>query len=102
MKISHIFPVQSLIYLLIIFICPAGVLWKISNCYLFANDVTNEIYIQRRQYLVCSSIFVLQLNIKKTNTPRKKVGIRTKWTFLHRRHTDDQQAHEKILDITNY
>ena len=27
---------------------------------------------------------------------------RSKLTFLQRRHTDGQQVHEKILNITNY
>ena len=30
------------------------------------------------------------------------MGGRPKQTFLQRRHTDDQEAHEKMLNITNY
>ena len=30
------------------------------------------------------------------------MGQRTKHSFLQRRHTDDSQTHEKILNITNY
>ena len=30
------------------------------------------------------------------------MGRRTEQTFFHRRHTDAQQAHEKMLKITNY
>ena len=30
------------------------------------------------------------------------MGIRPKETFLQRRNTDGQQAHEKMLNITNY
>ena len=32
----------------------------------------------------------------------KKGGGRSKQTFLQRRHTDGQKAHEKMLNITNY
>ena len=30
------------------------------------------------------------------------MGRRPKQTFLQRRHTDGQQAHEKMLNIANY
>ena len=30
------------------------------------------------------------------------MGRRPKWTFLQRRHTDGQEEHEKLLNITNY
>ena len=30
------------------------------------------------------------------------MGRRPKQTFFQRTHTDDQQAHEKMLDITDY
>ena len=30
------------------------------------------------------------------------MGRRPRQTFLQRRHTDDEQAHEKLLNITNY
>ena len=30
------------------------------------------------------------------------MGQRTKQTFLQRRHTDGQQTHEKMLNITHY
>ena len=40
---------------------------------------------------------------KQTNKqPNQKMGRRSKQTFLQRRHTDCQQAHEKMLNITNY
>ena len=35
-------------------------------------------------------------------TTQMKMGRRPKQTFLQIRHTDGQQAHEKILNITNY
>ena len=45
---------------------------------------------------------LMQLNIKKTNIPIKNMGTRPYQTFLQRRHTDGQEAHEKLLNITNY
>ena len=38
--------------------------------------------------------------IKKKNLNKKRGG-RPKQTFLQRKHTDGQQAHEKMLNITN-
>ena len=45
---------------------------------------------------------LMQLNTRKINDPIKKMGQRTKQTFLQRRHTDDQQTHEKMLNIAHY
>ena len=45
---------------------------------------------------------LVQLNIKKNKQPNQKMGRRPKQTFLQRRHTDGQQTHEKMLNITNY
>ena len=36
---------------------------------------------------------------QKNKQPNGKTGRRTKQTFLQRRHTDGQQAHEKLLNI---
>ena len=44
---------------------------------------------------------LIQLNIRKTK-PNQKVGKRPKQTFLQRRHTDGQKAHEKMFNIANY
>ena len=33
---------------------------------------------------------------------KKKKGQRPKYTFLQRRHTDEQEPHEKMFNITNY
>ena len=43
---------------------------------------------------------LIQLNTRKTNN--QKVEKRPKQTFLQRRHTDGQQTHEKMLNITHY
>ena len=45
---------------------------------------------------------LLQLNSRKINDPIKKMGQRTKQTFLQRRHTVGFQTHEKMLNITHY
>ena len=39
---------------------------------------------------------------EKTNNPIFKIGRRPEKTFFHRRYTDVQQVHEKMLDITNH
>ena len=43
----------------------------------------------------------MQLNRKKKKN-NENMGGRPKQTFLQRRHTDGQEAHEKIFNITNY
>ena len=40
--------------------------------------------------------------LQKNKQPNQKIGQRTKQTFLQRRHTDGQQTHEKMLNITHY
>ena len=66
---------------------------KGENIYKVATDkcVVTKIYEQ-----------LIQLNIKKTNNPIKKMSRRSKETFLQRIHTDSQQAHEKMPNIVNY
>ena len=44
---------------------------------------------------------LIQLYIKKQTT-QSNMGRRSKKTFLQRRHTDGQKAHEKMLNIANY
>ena len=39
---------------------------------------------------------------QKNKQPSQKVGRRSKYTFLQRRHTDGQEAHEKTFNITNF
>ena len=59
---------------------------------IFANDVTNMGLISNihKQFI--------RLNFKKN----QKMSRILKQIFLQRRHTDAQQAHEKILNIANY
>ena len=63
---------------------------------IFAKKLTDEGLI--------SKIYkqLMQLNIKKTKQPKQKMCRRSKQTFLQRRHTDGQETHEKMLNITNY
>ena len=42
------------------------------------------------------------IHYQKIINPIKKMGRRPKETFLQRRHTDGQEAYEKILSIVNY
>ena len=42
---------------------------------------------------------LVQINNKKTNNPIEKMGRKPEQTFLQRRHTDGQQAQEKMLNI---
>ena len=62
----------------------------------FAKEVTDNGLI--------SKIYkqLMQLNFKKNKQPNQKMGRRPKQTFLERRHTDGQKAHEKMLNIINY
>ena len=62
---------------------------------MFANDATKKGLI--------SKIYkqLVQINNKKTKQPNQKMGRKTKQKFLQKRHTDGQQAHEKMLNIAN-
>ena len=44
---------------------------------------------------------LIQLTSKKANNPIKK-WAKDLETFLQRRYTDGQHAHEKMLNVTNY
>ena len=63
---------------------------------IFANELTDEGSISKTYKQL------MQLNLKKNKQPNEKMGIRFKHTFLQRRHTDGQEEHEKLLNITNY
>ena len=43
----------------------------------------------------------LAAQFQKNKRPNQKMGQRTKQTFLQRRHTDCQQTHENMLNITH-
>ena len=63
---------------------------------IIANKTTDKVLI--------SKIYkqLIQFNITKTNSLIKKMGRKPKQTFLQRRHTDGQEAHEKMFNIANY
>ena len=63
---------------------------KQITSYLMASEQHNN--------LLSTTIYFL----KYMNQPNPKMGRRPKQTFLQRRHTDGQQAHEKMLYIANY
>ena len=44
----------------------------------------------------------LSVQDQKDKQPNPKMGGRPEQTFLQRRHTDGQEAHEKMLNITDY
>ena len=45
---------------------------------------------------------LMQLNTKKPQKNSQKVGRRPKQSFLQRGYTDEQQTHEKMLNIAHY
>ena len=63
---------------------------------IFANNAIDKGFISKmyKQFI--------QLKVKKSKQPNQKMGRRYKWTFLQRRHIDDQKAYEKIINIINY
>ena len=45
---------------------------------------------------------LMQLTFRKNKRLNQKMGQKPKQTFLQRRHTDGQQSHEKMLNITHH
>ena len=45
---------------------------------------------------------LIQLNSKKSQSPNGKMGKTPEQTLLQGKYTDGQQAHEKMLNITDY
>ena len=61
------------------------------NGTIFANKNTHE------EFLSKTYKQLVHLDIKETTQSNR--GTRFKWTFLHRRHRDSHEAHEKMLSI---
>ena len=61
---------------------------------MFANDAT-------KKGLISETYKQLIWLNKKKKKPNQKMGRRLRQTFLQR-HSDGQQAHENMLNITNY
>ena len=60
---------------------------------IFANKAADKGIISKIESCISTS---------KKQTTQSKKGRRPKQTFLQRRHIDDQQTHEKMLNITHY
>ena len=66
------------------------------------REKANKQLQQQKKNSAQISIYTNQLNTRKIKDPIKNSGQRTKQTFLQRRHTDGQQTHEKMFNITYY
>ena len=56
-----------------------------------------------RQWISLQNLQIaLAAQYHQNKQPNQKLGRRLKYTFLQRRHTDDQEAHENMFNIHNY
>ena len=62
---------------------------------MFGTEFRNKEFISK----TCKQL--MQLNLKKKN-PIRKMGQRSKWTFVQRRHPGGHRACGKMLNVTNY
>ena len=62
----------------------------------FANDMTQKGLISKIHKQL------IQLNIRTHTQPNQKMDRSPEQTFLQRRHIEGQQAHGKMLNITNH
>ena len=65
---------------------------------IFANDTIDKGFVSK----IFKKLMCLIIKNKQTNKQFNKIRVKPKMIFLQRRHTDGQEAHEKILNITNY
>ena len=64
---------------------------------IFANDTIDKGFVSE----IYKKLMCLIIKNKQTNKQSNQRD-KPKKTFLQRRHTDGQEAHEKILNITSY
>ena len=65
---------------------------------IFANDTIDKGFVSK----IYKKLMCLIIKNKQTNKQSNQIRDKHKKTFLQRRHTDGQEAHEKILNITSY
>ena len=65
---------------------------------IFANDTIDKGFVSK----IFKKLMCLIIKNKQTNKQFNQIRDKPKKIFLQRRHTDCQEAHEKILNITNY
>ena len=65
---------------------------------IFVNEATDKGLISK----IYKQLPAAQLKKKTKKQPNQKMGRRSKYTSVQRRHIDSQKAREKLLNITNY